>query len=156
MKRLGLALLVLSGIFLAACSSGTSGGFHIYHQGNWVNYTRSQIEDLLTTTSTNGFPDLAGDKWALAPLQASFYFTFDLLGLTQGNSYELVTAGLGLTVLGPDRKLVAYYEGAQQTDPKSKTLPVALIVQDKGVWRIEASRLWDQGPWLITGLEKTK
>jgi len=156
MKRLGLALLVLSLIVLTACSSGTSGGFHIYYQGNWVNYTRSQIEDLLTTTSTSGFPNLEGDKWALDPLQASFYFAFDLLGLTQGNSYEFVTAGSGLTVLGPDRKPVAYYEEPQQMDPKSKTLPVALIVQDKGVWRIEASRLWDQGPWLITGLEKTK
>src|SRR5450756_204472 len=85
MKRLGLALLVLSLIVLTACSSGTSGGFHIYYQGNWVNYTRSQIEDLLTTTSTSGFPNLEGDKWALDPLQASFYFAFDLLGLTQGN-----------------------------------------------------------------------
>ncbi len=117
--------------------------------------TQQEIEQLLSSASEKGFDPLRGN-WAFNQLQSAFYFTFDLLGLPPEGKWDLVESGGGLTVLGPERNLVAYYEGDISAGAQAKETVVALIVQDKGVWRIDLSRLWAKGPWLVTNLRRSK
>ena len=117
--------------------------------------SQQEIEQLLSSASEKGFASFKGN-WAYNQLQAALFFTFDLLNIQPEGKWDLVESGGGLTVLGADRKLVAYYEGEGASDPQATETVVALIVQDKGVWRIDLSRLWAKGPWLVTDLRRSK
>lgn len=150
MKRITIILLALL-ILLSSCSSAS--GYQIYNQGRWENLERGDIEKLIST-EPQGFPVL-GKNWAYDSLNSALYFTSDLIGLKPDEKIDLLASGKGITVLGEDHQLLAYYEG-EETSPGSQTTSVKLIVQNKGVWVIELSRLWEKGPWLVTGLKKSK
>ncbi|MCX5975625.1 MAG: hypothetical protein NTV33_02030 [Coprothermobacterota bacterium] len=145
------ALLLFAG--LVACNGG-AGGDRIYDQGTWVSISvdREKIETL-TSDTPSGYPALLG-QWGQSPLNAAFYFTADLLKLPEGEPFELVTKGAGLMVLGADHKIVGYYEGPQTLDANAAKIAVALVLQaDRSVWQIQLARLWEKGPWLVTGLQ---
>jgi hypothetical protein len=137
---------------LVACND-SAGGNRIYDQGTWVSIDRDRI-DTLTSDTPSGYPALLG-QWGQSPLNAAFYFTADLLKLPAGDPFELVAKGAGLMVLGADHKIVGYYEGPQTYDAKTTKIAVALVLQgDRSVWQIQLSRLWEKGPWLVTGLQR--
>ena len=150
MKKIAFVLFFLV-IFLSACSSAS--GYKIYNQGHWENLEREAIEKLVSS-EPQGLSVL-GKNWAYDPLNSALYFTSNLLELKPDEKVDLLTSGKGVTVLGPAHELLAYYEG-EDTEQTSKTTYVKLIVQNKGVWVIELSRLWEKGPWLVTGLSKSK
>jgi len=138
-------------LLLSACTS--QSGFRIYNQGQWENLDQKGIENIVNSEGQE-FPAL-GKNWAYDQLNSVFYFTSDLIGLKPGDKFDLLVTGSGMTVLGADRQLLAYYEG-EETNPKLQKTNVKLIVQGKGVWVIELSKLWEKGPWLVTGLQKSK
>ncbi len=150
MKRITVVLLSFV-ILLSACSSAS--GYQIYNQGRWENLDRGEIEKLISA-EPQGFPVL-GKNWAYDSLNSALYFTSDLVGLKPDEKTDLLASGRGITVLGKDHQLLAYYEG-EETSQSSQTTYVKLIVQNKGVWVIELTRLWEKGPWLVTGLKKSK
>lgn len=150
-----LTILLLAAVLIAglvACNGG-AGGDRIYDQGTWVSSNREKIETL-TSDTPSGYPALLG-QWGQSPLNAAFYFTADLLKLPEGEPFELVAKGAGLMVLGADHKIVGYYEGPQTFDAKATKMAVALVLQgDRSVWQIQLGRLWEKGPWLVTGLQR--
>lgn len=150
MKKIGIVLLSFF-IFLFGCSSAS--GYQIYNQGRWENFEREEIEKLVSS-EPQGFP-VMGKNWAYEPLNSAVFFTSDLVGLNPDQKVDLLVSGKGITVLGSDHQLLAYYEG-EESSQNPQTTYVKLIVQNKGVWVIELSRLWEKGPWLVTGLKKSK
>jgi hypothetical protein len=152
MKKPAILFLLVAILFsMGACASGS--GDRIYVQGTWVAVDREEISKL-TSDTPSGYPGLVG-QWAQSYLNAAFYFTSDLVKLQAGSGFELITKGAGLMVLGPDHKIVGYYEGPQSADPKVTQVAVALVLQnDRSVWQIILRRLWEKGPWLVTELRR--